>query len=118
MQTEVTTEALVRQLNSAKEAKLKLEKLQRLCQNRDFKELILTDYAKNECARLVQMSIHPGQSLDDQAKYLKMAQATGGIEMYILAQERMLTNEINNIAQLEEEIELSRQEDDTQSDEA
>lgn len=111
MQSEITVQALTNQLNDAKQAKVKLERLRRLCKNKDFKELILEEYGVQEAARLIKMSIHPSQNLEERAKWVSMAQACGGVEMFIFAQEALLNAQINTIDQLESELESARQED-------
>lgn len=104
MQTEVTIAALNKQLDGAKEAQKKLERLERLCKNRDFKELILDDYCIQECARLVHMSISPGQDAESRAKFLAMGQATGGVLHYLRAQENLLGTAVASIPDLEVQL--------------
>lgn len=116
MQTEVNTESLTAQLKAAKDAKDKLAKLERLCKNRDFKELIIEDYCTNEAARLVQASIDPAHAPDEQKKFLTMAQATGGILLFIRAQERLLTTQVNSIPAVEQALEDMRLEEEQHDD--
>lgn len=117
MQTEVTIEALTNQLNGAKEAQKKLEKLTRLCKNKDFKDLILEDYCVQEAARLLHMSIHPSQSNEERAKFLVMAQATGGVLMYIHAQEQLLNRDISTISDIEDQLDQLRAQPEQADDE-
>ncbi|UZV39854.1 hypothetical protein [Xanthomonas virus PB119] len=117
-QIEVNIDALTGQLNAAKDAQRKLERLQRLCKNKDFRELILEEYCVQECARLTHMSIHPSQSSEERAKFLVMAQATGGVKLFIHAQEQMLASQINSIPKIEQELESARHEEQFEDDEA
>lgn len=117
MQTEVNIANLTHQLEGAKADREKLRKLERLCKNRDFKELILEDYCVQEAARLVHASIDPAHAASEQAKFLTMAQAAGGIILYLRAQERLLTTSANSISNIEQELEIVRTQPDEDEDE-
>lgn len=108
--TEVAINNLTFQLEGAKEAREKLKKLERLCKNRDFKELILEDYCIQEAARLVHSSIDPRHSQAEQDKFLRMAQACGGVQLFIYAQERLLATSANSIQGIEDELDRARAE--------
>lgn len=111
MQTEVNIESVTRQLDGAKAAQKKLAAMERLAKNKDFKELVLQDYCINESARLVHASIAPNFSAEDQKKFLVMAQACGGILLWMTAQETLLNTQANQISELEAMLEEMRLED-------
>lgn len=108
MQTEVNIETITRQLDGAKAAQKKLAALERLAKNKDFKELVLQDYCINESARLVHASIDPTFDTENQKKFLVMAQACGGIILWLAAQETLLNTQAGQISDLEAMLEEMR----------
>ena len=105
---------LNRQLENAKAVAGQKEKIERLMRNRDFKELIVDGFMRDEAARLVGLSADPNLEAKDQHDCLSMAQAGGHLKRYVnvmIQQGHTAEREIPNIEAALEEM-RSEGEDD------
>lgn len=104
--------SLERQLLGEKEAQARVEAIERLFRSRDFKKIILEDFAVKDCARYLRESCDP--MLDDRqrADALAMAQAGGHLLRYLDLADRMGAYSKEKIVELQQEIDLMRAEPD------
>lgn len=103
---------LEHQKEQAKKAIELRDKALRLAENRDFREIILDGFCKEDCARYAQESSDPALGDRERADALAMAQASGHLRRYLSIIVRMATNFENSMEDLEAEIELARAEAD------
>lgn len=76
-------EGLLRQKEQALEHIRRAEKMERLCNNPDFRELILEEFCIRECARYVHSSADPSLNAESRADALALAQSAGHFRRYI-----------------------------------
>ena len=76
-------EQLESQMENNKRFVRNAEKVHRLMNNNDFKEIILEGFCTEECARFAQVSTDPRMTKDDRADALGNAQASGYLTRFL-----------------------------------
>lgn len=76
-------QSLEAQLKQAKESVAQRDKIDKLMANREFKELILDGFIRDESARLAHVSGDPVLSEKDQRDCVGMAQAGGHLKRFL-----------------------------------
>lgn len=109
--------ALERQILGEKEAHARFEAIDRLFRNRDFKKVILEDFATKDCARYTRESCDPMLNPEQRADALAMAQASGHLLRYLDMADRMGSVSKDKIRELEDEIDYLRSLPDNMEDE-
>jgi hypothetical protein len=104
-------QGLEQQLQDAKATIQRRDRIARLLNNRDFKEIILEGYCKEDCARFTHQSADPSLTKDQQASALDMAQSAGHLKRYLTAAFQMAANAENSLPELEEALEEARGEE-------
>ena len=107
-----TTLNLEHQRDNAKELIERRDLALRLYKNPDFKKLILEDFCVQECARYAQASADPALNAEARADSLAIAQSAGHLRRFLSVIVQMGNQAENQMADLNEAIEASRQEDD------
>lgn len=74
---------LEEQIDSVKTFRKQADRVLRLSKNRDFRELVLDGFCRDEMARLAHVSGDPGISFDDQKKASDMSRAGGHLKRFL-----------------------------------
>jgi hypothetical protein len=109
--SEVTSIQLEDQLQAARKANDLLTQHDRLLNNKDFREVILTEFLVNEAARYVQLSQDPALTDKNQEDSLNIAVATGHVKRWLAVRRQMLQHQVNSVPQLESELDALRAEE-------
>jgi hypothetical protein len=108
----MTIEAIELNITQARELVERGEALNRLLDNREFKELILDGYLKKEAIRLVHLKAEPAmQTPTHQANILREMDGIGSLTGYFRQIERVAESALSAIADGEEAIEEIRLEE-------
>lgn len=103
-------QGLEQQLDDSKELMQRRDKAVKLFQNKDFKDIIMTEFCGVECARYAQSSADPALSPEQRQDALNMAQAAGHLKRYLSLQIVMGNNAEDTLEELSDQLELTRQE--------
>lgn len=104
---------LERQMEEGKLVIEKTDRLERLLNNADFREVIINGFARDDAARYVQESMDPALDAEQRADALAMAQAPGHLKRWINAQLQMAAYHKKNVKPLEEAIAEARLEEES-----
>ena len=99
------------QQKHARKAIERREAVDRLMKNKDFKELILDGFCRDECARYVQESADPLLEPNQREDALNMAQASGHLRRFLGLIYTMGNQAEGSLVSLEEELEVARAEE-------
>lgn len=99
---------LEHQREQAKKAMELRDKALRLAENADFREIILTNFCKEDCARFAQESGDPALTELQRADAMAMAQASGHLRRYLRVILQTAEQFENSLPELEEQIEYVR----------
>lgn len=99
------------QLEQTKGLKLRREQAERLSKNKDFRDLIINGFCRDEAARFVQASADPCLTAEQRDDSLNMAQASGHLKRFLQMQIQMGNTADRNIAEIESELVLARSEE-------
>lgn len=102
--------ALEQQLNKSKDLVALRDLALNLSKNPDFKKLILEEFCVKECARYAQTSADPSLGAVERADALALAQAAGHLKRWLSVTVRMGDVAESDQSNLEEQIEIARQE--------
>ena len=109
---EQTIAAHEQQLAEAKVEVANAKELERLLNTPVFKKVILERFCVTECARYAQMSADPSLTAEQRADALGIAQAAGHLRRWIGVVLRMADTHSASIPNLEDNIEIMRQQSD------
>ena len=109
---ELRIASLERQVLGEKEAQARMEAVQRLCKNKDFKKIILQDFCVTDCARYACESADPLLNEAQRADALAMAQAAGHLKRYLDLADRFGMYSGERIIDLQNEIDGLRAQPD------
>ena len=84
----------------------------RLTENKDFRELIMEFYLKDECARLAHISADPALTELQRADAINMAQAAGHLKRFLSICVRMGESAITDLDDLEDRMADARNEEE------
>ena len=102
--------ALEQQLNKSKRLVELRDLALNLSKNPDFMKLILDEFCVKECARYAQLSSDPSLGAVERADSLALAQAAGHLKRWLSVTVRMGDVAEADQPNLEEQIEIARQE--------
>lgn len=108
MVNESVIEGLENQLAQTKEKVEQAKRIRRLIGNKDFKNLILDGFCRDDAARLVSESGDPVLDPQQRADALAMAQAGGHLKRYLTMQLQQALTAEREIPELEQELEEAR----------
>lgn len=91
----------------------RLESLQRLVNNSDFRNLILHDYIIVEASQCAETAGNPAMNAEQKADALEMSKAPGHLKRYLRVIELSAQQAINRREELQEAIVQARQEEDS-----
>lgn len=114
---ELRIASLERQVLGEKEAQARMEAIVRLFRNKDFKKVILEDYAVKDCARYTRESADPLLTPVQQADALAMAQASGHLLRYLNMGDMFGQGSAEKIVELQHEIDYLRSQPDEENEE-
>lgn len=105
--------ALEQQLNKGKQS-VELRNLAlKLSDVPEFKKLILEEFCVKECARYAQLSADPSLGAAERADALALAQAAGHLKRYLSVVVRMGDVAESDQENLEEQIVIAREEEES-----
>jgi hypothetical protein len=105
-------QGLEKQLQDAKGLQARRDLVVKLSNNREFRELILDGFCRDDCARFTHQSADPALTPQQRADALAVAQAAGHLKRYLSAAFQMGVTADNQLAELEEALEEARAEED------
>lgn len=110
MSKQVEVAGLEHRIEAAKGAIQHGEDIKQLMNNRLFREVILTRFCKEHCARYVQESGDPLLSEVNRADALAMAQAAGHLRRWLDIGIRIADSEAGQLSDMEAELDSARAE--------
>lgn len=102
---------LEEQLANAREIVQMRDRMERLCSNPDFKELILKDFCVENCARAIKVSADFTVPKEQREDSIRLAQSAGYLEIYIQKLCQFGQQAEADIPNLIEQIEMVRVEE-------
>lgn len=88
------------------------ERLERLCKNQDFRDLVLQFWMVDETARYAQLSQDPNMSPEIQKDCVQMAAASGHFKRWVEVIRQQCVVAKNSVAEMDAELDRLRNEDD------
>lgn len=107
---------LEQQLDRAKKVVERREKALRLAENREFRELVLDGFCRDDCARLAHESGDPALTADQRAVAADMSRAAGHLKRYLSTMVLQGNTAEREIIDLNEALEEARQEGEIEDD--
>lgn len=99
------------QRDHARKAMERREAVERLMRNKDFKDIIVDGFCRDECARYVQESGDPLLEPAQREDALNMAQASGHLRRFLSLIYTMGNQAEGSLVSVEEELEAARAEE-------
>lgn len=112
MSKELVVAGLEHRIEAAKQAIAHAEDIRKLMSIKLFRDVILTQFCKEHCARYVQESGDPLLSPENRADALAMAQSAGHLRRWLDIGIRIGESEAGSLADIQNELEVARAEPD------